>query len=55
MSDHDIQLVSLGIAAGMDLMLLVQMCFAILDDRRDRKVLRAAQGQLKAAEQRAAA
>jgi len=55
MSDHDIQLVSLGIAAGMDLMLLIQMVFAILDDRRDRKTLRAAQAKLKAAEERAAA
>jgi hypothetical protein len=55
MSDHDIQLVSLGVAAGMDLMLLVQMCFAILDDRRDRKALRAAQAQLRAAEQKATA
>jgi hypothetical protein len=48
MSDHDIQLVALGIAAGMDLMLLVQMVFAILDDRRDRKAVRAAEAELAA-------
>lgn len=55
MSDHDIQLLSIGIAAGMDLMLLVHMCFGILDDRRDRKAARAAQAKLRAAEERAAA
>lgn len=55
MSDHDIQLLTIGIAAGMDFMLLVQMCFGLLDDRRDRKALRAAQAKLKAAEERAAA
>jgi len=55
MSDHDIQLVALGIAAGMDLMLLVQMVYAILDDRRDRKVLRAAEATLTASREKAAA
>jgi hypothetical protein len=54
MTNHDIQLVALGIAAGMDLMLLVQMVFAILDDRRDRKVLRAAEAKLAEAKERAA-
>jgi hypothetical protein len=55
MTDHDIQLVALGIAVGMDLMLLAQMVFAILDDRRDRKVLRAAEARLKASREKAAA
>lgn len=55
MTDHDIQLVVLGIAAGMDLMLLFQMVFAILDDRRDRKVARAAKAQLEAAQEKASA
>ncbi|MER6064852.1 hypothetical protein ABT167_27495 [Streptomyces sp. NPDC001792] len=55
MTDHDIQLLSVGIAAGMDFMLLVQMFFGILDDRNDRKVLRAAEAKLEAAKKRAAA
>ncbi|WP_371646462.1 hypothetical protein [Streptomyces mirabilis] len=40
MRDQEIQMLVIGIAAGMDLMLLVQMVFAILDDRRDRKAAR---------------
>jgi|UPI0003A42CBF hypothetical protein len=55
MSDHDIQLIALGIATGMDLMMLVQVVFAILDDRRDRKVARAAEAKLKTARDKAAA
>jgi hypothetical protein len=55
MTNHDIQLVALGIATGMDLMLLVQLCFGILDGRRDRKVLRAAEAKLKTARDKAAA
>ena len=55
MTDHDIQLVALGVAVGMDAMLLVQMFFGILDDRRDRKALRAAEAKLAAAKERAAA
>ena len=55
MTNHDIQLVSLGMAAGMDLMLLMQMVVAILDDRRDRKALRAAEAKLAAARERAEA
>ncbi|WP_405841584.1 hypothetical protein [Streptomyces sp. NBC_01518] len=46
MSDHDIQLLALGFAAGMDLMLLIHVGFGILDDRRDRKTARAALPQL---------
>ncbi|MFE9765091.1 hypothetical protein ACFYPC_11250 [Streptomyces sp. NPDC005808] len=54
MTDHEIQLLAVGIAIGMNFMLLVQIAFGILDDRRDRKVARAAQARLKAAEERAA-
>ncbi|MFJ8027428.1 hypothetical protein [Streptomyces sp. NPDC096311] len=55
MTDHDLQLLIIGIAIGMDLMLLVQILFGILDDRRDRKVVRAAEARLKASQSRAAA
>jgi hypothetical protein len=37
MSDHDIQLLVLGSAFGMYFMLLLQILYGILDDRRDRK------------------
>jgi hypothetical protein len=46
MGDHDIQLLSLGFTAGMDLMLLLHVGFGILDDRRDRKTARAALAKL---------
>lgn len=46
MSDHEIQLLAIGAALGMDLMLLLQIAFGILDDHRDRKALRAARAQL---------
>lgn len=55
MRDHDIQLLTVGVAAGMNLMQLVYMVFGLLDDRRDRKAARAAQAKLKAAKERAAA
>ncbi|MGV9242639.1 hypothetical protein [Streptomyces sp. NPDC003710] len=55
MTDHDIQLLSIGVAIGADLMLLVQMVFDMLDDRRNRRALRAAEAKLKAAEERVAA
>lgn len=55
MTDHEIQLLVIGITIGMDLMLLIQIGFGILDDRRDRKVARAAQAQLEAARERARA
>lgn len=55
MTDHEIQLLALGVAVGMDLMLLVQVVFGILDDRRDRKAARAAEEKLAAAQKRAAA
>lgn len=42
MADHEIQLLSIGIAIGMDLMLLMQIAFGILDDRRDREASRRA-------------
>jgi hypothetical protein len=55
MTDHDIQLLCIGIAAGMYFMLALQMAFGILDDRRDRKVARAAEAELEASREKAAA
>ncbi|RPE44135.1 hypothetical protein EDD90_7365 [Streptomyces sp. Ag109_O5-1] len=55
MSDHDIQLLAIGIAAGMDLMLLIQIGFGLLDDRRDRRAIRAAEAELEAGRERAEA
>ena len=49
MRDHDIQLLALGVAIGADLMLLVQMFFGILDDRRERKAVRESRAALKRA------
>ena len=53
MTDHELQLLAIGIATGMDLMLLVQVGFGIRDDRRDRKAERAAMAQLEAARKKA--
>ena len=53
MNDHDIQLLSLGASIGMYFMMLVQVVFGILDDRRDRKAARAARAELAAAQQTA--
>lgn len=53
MTDHEIQLLFIGVALGMDLMLLVQIGFGLLDDRRDRKVARAARARLNAAREKA--
>lgn len=55
MSDHDIQLLALGVSLGMYIMLLAQIIGGILDNRRDRKAARAAQAQLDAARERARA
>ncbi|MGW2044665.1 hypothetical protein ACWCPF_05710 [Streptomyces sp. NPDC001858] len=55
MTDHEIQLLAIGVAIGMDLMLLLQLAFGILDDRRDRKAARAAEAMLDAARKRAEA
>jgi hypothetical protein len=55
MTDHDIQLLAYGCALGMYLMLLLQIVYAILDDRRDRKAARAAQAKLTAARKRVGA
>ena len=49
MRDHDIQLLALGFAIGADFMLLVQMVFGILDDRRDRKASSEARAAFKRA------
>jgi multidrug resistance efflux pump len=55
MSDHDIQLLTVGVAVGMELMLLVQLLFAVLDDRRARKARLAAEAKLAAAREQARA
>ena len=55
MNDHDIQLLALGVSLGMYIMLFAQIIGGILDDRRDRKAVRAAKAKLEAAEERAAA
>lgn len=55
MSDHDIQLLALGCSLGMYVMLLAQIIGGIIDDRRDRKVVRAARAQLDAAREKAGA
>ncbi|MBC2904005.1 hypothetical protein [Streptomyces cupreus] len=55
MTDHDIQLLALGTALGIYIMLLIQIIGGVLDDRRDRRVARAAEAQLKAALERAEA
>ncbi|WP_438478986.1 hypothetical protein [Streptomyces asiaticus] len=43
MTDHDIQLLTLGFTIGMYVMLAVQILGGILDDRRDRKALQRAE------------
>ncbi|MEU9894261.1 hypothetical protein ACIBCS_27910 [Streptomyces phaeochromogenes] len=53
MTDHDIQLLALGATLGMYFMAAVQIAFGVLDDRRDRKVLRDAEAQLEAAQKKA--
>lgn len=53
MTNHDVLLLALGITAGMDLMLLIQMYFGLLDDHRDRKALRAAEVDLNAPQEAA--
>ncbi|MGA6159617.1 hypothetical protein ACPEIC_40485 [Stenotrophomonas sp. NPDC087984] len=42
MTDHDIQLLTLGFTLGLYVMLAVQILGGILDDRRDRRALQAA-------------
>ncbi|MGW3651868.1 hypothetical protein [Streptomyces sp. NPDC000878] len=53
MSDHELQLLSIGFTVGAYFMLLTQVAFRMLDDRRDRKALRAAEALPEAARQRA--
>ncbi|MEH0423150.1 hypothetical protein [Streptomyces sp. B21-083] len=53
MTDHELQLLTVGFSTGAYFMLLVQAGFGLLDDRRDRKAARAAQAQLDAARERA--
>jgi hypothetical protein len=40
MRDHDVQLLIIGAAVGMELMLLLQIVFGILDDRRTDRAVR---------------
>ena len=49
MSDNQIQIFCIGAAAGMDFMLLLQILYGILDDRRDRKAGSAARAAFKRA------
>ncbi|MET7779592.1 hypothetical protein ABZU94_29850 [Streptomyces mirabilis] len=53
MTDHDIQLLAIGASIGMYLMLLVQITFGILDNRRDRQAVRAVEARLAAAQRNA--
>jgi F0F1-type ATP synthase membrane subunit b/b' len=53
MNDHDIQLLAIGITIGIYVMLLVQVIGGVLDNRRDRKAIRAAKAQLEAAREKA--
>lgn len=55
MNDHDLQLLAIGASIGIYFMLLIQVIGGMLDDRRDRKVARAALAQIEAAEEKAAA
>ncbi|MDQ0992191.1 hypothetical protein [Streptomyces sp. V3I7] len=55
MTDHEIQLIVLGVAAGMNLMLLLQIVFEILDDRRARTIRRTHEAMLAAAREKARA
>lgn len=52
MSDHDIQMIAFGFILGAYLVLAVQIVFWMLDDRRDRQAVRAAEAQLEAADER---
>jgi hypothetical protein len=51
-NDHDIQLLALGASIGVYFMLLVQVVFGVLDDRRDRKAVRAAKAELTEAKEK---
>lgn len=42
MSDREIQLLVIGFQIGMTVMLLAQIVFSLLDDRRDRRAAQAA-------------
>lgn len=55
MTDHEMQLLALGAAIGMYLMLLLQILYGILDDRRARKARQADEAKLEAARARAEA
>ncbi|MGW7598148.1 hypothetical protein [Streptomyces antimycoticus] len=42
MTDHDIQMLTIGFTIGLYVMLAVQILGGMLDDRRDRRCLEAA-------------
>jgi hypothetical protein len=52
MNDHDIQLLAIGVTIGIYVMLLVQVIGGVLDDRRDRKAVRAAKAELTEAKEK---
>jgi hypothetical protein len=47
MNHHDIELLTIGMAIGVYLMLALQIIYGILDDRRDRKAGSAAMAAVK--------
>lgn len=54
-TDSEIQMLAIGFTLGAYFILLVQVIGGILDDRRDRKAVRAVVAQLEAARERARA
>lgn len=55
MTDNELQILCIGFMVGAYSMVLIQVWFGILDDRRDRKAARAAMAQLEAAREKARA
>ncbi|MFM9593363.1 hypothetical protein ACKI1O_28745 [Streptomyces scabiei] len=55
MTENELQILCVGFTLGAYFMVLVQVGFGILDDRRDRKAARAAMAQLEAARAKAKA
>lgn len=53
MSDHDIQVLSIGFELGVYLVLLALLVGSVLDDRRGRKAAAAAQAKFDAARRQA--
>ncbi|MFD9211618.1 hypothetical protein ACFVY9_00580 [Streptomyces sp. NPDC059544] len=53
MSEREIQLLAIGFQIGATAMLLLQILFSLVDDRRDRRATKAALAKLEAARERA--